>query len=539
LVSALFSPSPLAGEGGSRIETGEGLRDAPMEGGATPHPPAIPQAPSPARGEGEAQRWTEAPWPKAEFIVGNPPFLGGKKLRRDLGDDAVEALFKVYDGRVPREADLVCYWFEKAWRQMQAGHVQRVGFVSTNSIRGGKNRDVLMPIAEAGQIFEAWADEPWVVDGASVRVSLVCFGEQTGKRLDGKDVEQINADLSGAEADVVTAKALRENSNIAFQGPVLIGEFEVPSELARSFLREPLNPNGRPNSDVVLQFLNGKDIVQTGRDFWVVDFKERSQEDASLYEQPFNRIVQLVKPQRASNNRERRRTLWWKHGDLVPKMWEQTSTRSRVIFSPRVSKYRIFTWVEPHTLPDSRLVSIVRDDDTAFGILHSSYHECWSFKTGGWHGVGNDPQYTPTASFETFPFPEGLTPNIPASDYAADPRAIRIAAAARRLDELRRNWLYPADLGDWTPEIIPTAALGEAPRKYPDRFIAKNVEAQAKLKLRTLTNLYNQRPQWLADAHATLDQAVAAAYGWPEDISTDEALEKLLALNLERAAAGR
>ncbi len=120
--------------------------------------------------------FVEAQWPEADFIVGNPPFLGGKLLRRGLGDDNVETLFRVYGGRAPAEADLVCYWFAKAWAALQAGRAKRVGLVSTNSIRGGANRKVLEPIAAAGAIFEAWSDEPWTIDGAAVRVSLVCFG---------------------------------------------------------------------------------------------------------------------------------------------------------------------------------------------------------------------------------------------------------------------------------------------------------------------------------------------------------------------------
>ena len=151
--------------------------------------------------------------------------------------------------------------------------------------------------------------------------------------------------------------------------------------------------------------------------------------------------------------------------------------------------------------------------------------------------IGYDPRYTPTTTFETFPFPEGLTPNIPAADYAADPRAKSIAAAAKKLDDLRRAWLNPPDLVEIVPEVTPTAAPGEAPRRYPDRILPKNVEAAVKLKERTLTNLYNQRPRWLADAHEALDRAVASAYGWPEDITTEDALQRLLALNLERAAA--
>ncbi len=203
----------------------------------------------------------------------------------------------------------------------------------------------------------------------------------------------------------------------------------------------------------------------------------------------------------------------------------------------RVAKHRIFVWIDGALCPDHQLIAIARDDDTTFGILHSRFHEAWSLRLGTWLGVGNDPRYTPTTTFETFPFPEGLTPNIPAADYADDPRAQRIAAAAKKLDDLRRAWLNPPDLVDIVPEITPTAAPGEAPRRYPDRILPKTAEAAVKLKERTLTNLYNQRPRWLADAHEALDRAVAAAYGWPEDIATDDALARLLALNLERTSA--
>jgi type II restriction/modification system DNA methylase subunit YeeA len=197
----------------------------------------------------------------------------------------------------------------------------------------------------------------------------------------------------------------------------------------------------------------------------------------------------------------------------------------------------LFCFLHSAITPDCQVVAIARDDDTTFGILHSRFHEAWSLRLGT--SLEDRPRYTPTTTFETFPFPEGLTPDIPAADYAADPRAVRIAAAAKALDDLRRAWLHPADLGTWEPEITPTAAPGEAPRRYPDRFVPNDAESERKLKERTLTNLYNQRPQWLASAHEALDRAVAAAYGWPEDIATEEALARLLALNLERAGTQR
>jgi type II restriction/modification system DNA methylase subunit YeeA len=205
----------------------------------------------------------------------------------------------------------------------------------------------------------------------------------------------------------------------------------------------------------------------------------------------------------------------------------------RYMATPTIAKHRLFVWIEGGVCPDHQLIVIARDDDTAFGILHSRFHEAWSLRLGT--SLEDRPRYTPTTTFETFPFPEGLTPNIPAGDYAAGPRARRIATAAKKLDDLRRTWLNPPDLVEIVPEVTPTAAPGEAPRRYPDRILPKNAEAAVKLKERTLTNLYNQRPRWLADTHNALDRAVAAAYGWPEDISTEDALARLLGLNLERA----
>jgi type II restriction/modification system DNA methylase subunit YeeA len=145
-----------------------------------------------------------------------------------------------------------------------------------------------------------------------------------------------------------------------------------------------------------------------------------------------------------------------------------------------------------------------------------------------WLGVGNDPRYTPSTCFETFPFPAGLTPDIPAKDYAADPRAQKIAAAAKRLNELREAWLNPPDLVKREPEVVPG---------YPDRILPKDAKAAAILKKRTLTNLYNERPAWLVGAHKELDEAVAAAYGWPADLSDEEILKRLFDLNQERAKA--
>ena len=176
--------------------------------------------------------------------------------------------------------------------------------------------------------------------------------------------------------------------------------------------------------------------------------------------------------------------------------------------------------------------AIARDDDTTFGILHSRFHELWSLRMGT--SLEDRPRYTPSTTFETFPFPEGLTPDIPAAAYAADPRAQGIAAAAAaRLNELRENWLNPADLVRRVPEVVPG---------YPDRILPVSDAAAAALKKRTLTNLYNARPAWLDHAHKTLDAAVAEAYGWGDywkagTLTDDEILARLFHLNQDRAKA--
>ena len=209
----------------------------------------------------------EAVWPEAEFIVGNPPFLAGKLMRSGLGDHDVETLFDLYRGRVPPEADLVTYWFEKARAQVESGQTKRVGLVATNSIRGGANRRVLDRIASESCIFEAWSDEPWVIDGASVRVSLICFGAtEDAPRLDGRPASRINADLTAGDLNLTKASCLDENRGVSFMGDTKGGAFDVPGELARAWLQLPTNPNGRMNAEVLRPWRNGQDMTRRSAD---------------------------------------------------------------------------------------------------------------------------------------------------------------------------------------------------------------------------------------------------------------------------------
>lgn len=476
-----------------------------------------------------------AAWPPADVVVGNPPFLGGKKLIGGLGELYADTL-RNSSGDLPRGIDLVCYWFDKAWKMLSSGELERVGFVSTNSIRGGASREVLKPIVEHGRILEAWSDEVWSVDGAAVRVSLICFDREHGaiSRLNGETVSVIWSDLTANQTsvDITDASILEECRGCGFVGDQKGGPFDLDGRVARDLLRMPLNANGRPNSDVLSPWLNGMDITRRSSGRWIIDFGAyMSFEDAALYEAPFEIVLREVKPTRDNVRRDSHRERWWIHGDARPGMRRSIAKLQRFIITPRVSKYRLFKWADKQTLADSATVAIARDDDTSFGILHSKFHELWSLRMGTSLGVGNDPRYTPSTTFETFAFPEGLTPAIPARDYATDPRAIAIAAAAARLNDLRENWLNPADLILREPEVVPG---------YPDRILPKDEEAANELAKRTLTNLYNARPAWLDNAHRALDEAVAYAYGWGDEwragmLGDDEILAKLFKLNQERA----
>lgn len=480
---------------------------------------------------GEMGVASEAPWPRCDVIVGNPPFLGDKRMRAELGAGYVDCLRREYKGRVPGGADLVTYWFEKARAQIEAGHCEAAGLVATNSIRGGANRKVLDRIVDSTPIFEAWSDEPWVNEGAAVRVSLICFGSIPGARLNTEQVSMIHADLtadvegSNGTVNLTSAKPLGVNEGTAFSGITKKGKFELSRQDAVTFLALSGNPNGRPNSDVIAPWKNGDSVTGRDTEQWIINFGEMNETEASCYEAPFARITTLVKPQRLATGSPAERRDWWKLGRRAPAMFQAISNLPRFIVTLETSKHRTFSWLQPPTVPDKNLVVIARADDVTFGILHSRFHELWALRLGT--SLEDRPRYTSKSTFRTFPFPAGMTPADTAAGAPGGPAAEAIAAAARRLNELRDNWLNPAEWVERLPEVVPG---------YPDRLIPRPGHA-AELKKRTLTNLYNQRPAWLDSAHKTLDVAVAAAYGWADytpEMPEDEILRRLLELNLKR-----
>ncbi len=246
---------------------------------------------------------SEPDWPKVDYIIGNPPFLGGKFMRRELSGAYVDRLFELWRDRVRPEADLCCYWFEKARAHIAAGQCRRTGLLATQGIRGGANREVLKRIKAGGGLFWAESDRPWVLDGANVHVSMIGFddGTEATRTLDGKPVSTINANLTAA-ADTTQAEPLAANRNACFMGTTKGGPFDVSQEQALSWLRLP-NPHGRPSSDVVVPWVNGMDLNQRPSNTWIVDFGSMEEREAAKYEAVFAYVRDNVKPRRDGNNR--------------------------------------------------------------------------------------------------------------------------------------------------------------------------------------------------------------------------------------------
>ena len=350
---------------------------------------------------------------------------------------------------------------------------------------------MLERIKQTSDIFMAWSDEPWVVEGANVHVSIIGYddGTETERTLDGHLVTAINANLT-AGLDLTRVRRLPENFGIAFMGDTKGGPFDIPEALAKEMLASP-NPDGRSNADVVRPWANGLDVTRRPRRMWIIDFgTDMPLDQATLYERPFEYVKAHVLPARQQS----RTTIeeWWLHERRRGEMRQALKGLARYLATARLAKHRLFVWLPAATLPDSQLTVFTRDDDYFFGVLHSRPHELWGLRLGT--QLETRPRYTPTTTFETFPMPEP-TPEA----------AEAVAGAARELNKLREGWLNP-----------PGADA-------------------AVLRQRTLTNLYNQRPTWLDRAHAQLDEAVHAVYGWPYPLGDEEILERLIALNLRRA----
>ncbi len=453
-----------------------------------------------------AQDGRPAEWPDAEFIVGNPPFLGSKFLRKGkpatrkqpavagLGDEYVDALHGAYRGTSPGSANFVAYWFASLRRAFKFGILRRAGFVSTKGILKGTSNVPLaaMVRGDGVTIVDAWTNMSWDIDGASVRVCLVVMekaGDVGGAMLDGVPVDLVNADLSTG-LDLSQATSLKENKGICFQGVKQNGTFTLSGDLARGMLQAPTNPNGRKNSEVSRRFLSNDDVTMRDTDGWIVDFTgNEDRENAAWFERPFEftKAVQAERGQRATGaatETERLDAFWVMQR---PRTDFRTASLhlNRVFAVPETSEHLIFRWFDASGTFSGSLFAFASESDVLFGIVHSRYHRAWAMRMGNNIGVGDQNRYNKTRTFETFPFPEGLTPDVSAADYAVEPRAQAIAAAARDLNEKREAWLNPPDLVRRIPEVV---------EGYPDRLLPIDDAAAKELKKCTLTNLYNARP---------------------------------------------
>lgn len=435
----------------------------------------------------------KAQWPDADYIIGNPPFLGAKDMLTELGDDYTGRLRRTYAGELHGGVDLCCYWFEQARAQIAAGKARRAGLLATQAIRFSSNRRTLERIKETGDIFAAYDDLEWKPEepgSAAVHVSIVCFddGSETAKTLNGVPASDIDTRLTN-DVHLDRAQTLPQNAGVCFAGVSKGGPFELTPQDAGTMLADS-NPNGKPNSDVVKRYRIGRDLNGKPQERWLIDFGNMSEAEAMLYNLPYQHCLTSVKPTRANSREHRLREQWWLHSRNRVELRESIALLNRYIGTTEVSKHRYFQYIDAGITSDKTVTIFAREDDYFLGILESRFHKVWTAAVGT--QLESRPRYIISECFEKFPFP------TPTESQRQD-----LARAARTLDEQRRNVCQPN--GSYR---------------------------------RSMTALYNENPPWLQTVHAELDAAVADAYGWPPDLADDEILRRLVRLNVS-GGAGR
>ena len=525
----------------------------------------------------------KADWPRADFIVGNPPFIGAAAMREALGDGYVQALRAAWQ-EVPDSADFVMFWWQHASAQVAAGHTQRMGLITTNSLRQTFNRRVVQAALDAGtHLHLAIANHPWVdaASGAAVRIAmtvlaagpgegqlLVVTDEQAGEhgevavQLQGR-TGLIHADLS-VGANVAAAQPLRANENLSNRGVQLFGAgFIVTPEQAAALLPLPLGEGGGDGKQQLIRpYRNGRDLTDRPRGVQVIDaFGWTAEQLRDQQPAVYQWLQERVKPERDANNRATYRDHWWLFGEPRKDLRPALAGLPRYIATVETAKHRTFQFLDAAILPDNMLVAIALQDAYTLGVLSSQPHIEWALATGG--TLENRPRYNKTRCFETFPFPSedtGPTPLLHA----------RIAELAEKIDAHRKRVLSPLPLpqaGEGRGEGAGSgrsASTPPHPHPLPQGGEGVNTEA-ARLSAGegvntapglTLTGLYNVlaalregRPLTpkektihaqglvgvLRELHDQLDAAVLAAYGQPEGSSGDALLEPLVRLNAQRA----
>lgn len=456
-----------------------------------------------------------AKWPKADFIIGNPPYLGQARQRDALGDGYVDALRAAY-AEVPDSADLVMYWWYNAAREVEKGRAIRAGLLTTNTITQSQNRSVMSGASAKGvNVIWAIADHPWSDDvtGAAVRVAMTVISRDTTEpvlaivdpvtgNLSERSVARLNLDLtSRPDVGAASSTALTANTGISSRGFELHGAgFILGAEEGASVRRDP------KSAAIVRPYRNGKDITARPRDTFVIDFGAMEETEAKSYAVPYEVVRSRVKPERDANNEEKCRTYWWRFGRERPVLRAALQGLSRYIATTETAKHRFFVFLDAEIAPDNMLICIASDDAFHLGVLSSIPHVTWALAAGG--TLEDRPRYNKTRCFDPFPFPN-----------ANDALKQRIRSVAERLDTHRANALARDERITMTGMYNVVSKLRSGGELNPkEREI--NVLAACGI---------------LLDLHTELDRLVCEAYGWGPNIpKTDVILERLVALHDER-----
>jgi len=469
----------------------------------------------------------KAYWPPADFVIGNPPYIGNWRMRTELGDGYAEAIRAAHPD-LPETCDYVMYWWDHAAHLVREGKVRRFGFITTNSIRQTFNRRVLQKHLRAKDpvsLLFAIPDHPWVdaADGADVRVAMSVAGAgETGGRLVtvesespsgelGRDVVlsertgRIHPDLTIGPA-VSDALQLKANDGMSCPGVKLHGAgFIVTPEQAADLGLARIDGLDRH----IRPYRNGRDVTQVSRNVMVIDlFGLTEGEVRDRFPEVYQWVLERVKPERDQNQRASYRDNWWVFGEPRASFRPALDGLDRFIATTETAKHRFFVFLAPEILPDNKLVSIASDDAYVLGVLSSRIHVAWALAAGGRLGVGNDPVYVKSKCFETFPFPD-----------LSEEQQTEVRDLAEKLDahRKRQQQLHPALTMTAMYNVLEKLRSGE-PLTEGERTIHEHGLVAV-----------------LREIHDELDQVVADAYGWPADLSTTEILARLVELNRKRA----
>ena len=469
-----------------------------------------------------------APWPDADFIVGNPPYLGEKRQREVLGDGYVDALRAAYPA-VGASADYVTYWWYRAAEAVASGRTVRAGLITTNSIAQSKNRAVIEAAAEAGvRVTWAVADHVWYdgPDGAEVRVAMTVLAKdptdarlvtvERVERVRGEvpvvsevRVPRLNADLTAA-ADVSGGGGvpLRANAGLAYQGYKRGGDgFVLTAAEARAYIAA--DPT---YASVIKPYRNGKDLTASPRDVYVIDMGLRDEAGARAFPVLFDRLRDRVYPERAANPRASYARFWWRFLEPRRELREALAGLPRYIVTSEVSKHPIFAFVDGDVAPDGTLVCIASGDDYVLGVLSSTAHAVWLRAAGGRMGVRHTPRYSKGACFDPFPFP---TPSAALQT--------QIAAAAQDIEAHRARALAAS------PEVTMMKMYDVVEALRAGKPLTA---AQQRVHAASACGV-------LRDLHDALDRLVAQAYGWSWPEVDGVVLERLVALHEARVEEER